>query len=493
MNLFSILPPYILPFPKPDRVKPIQKETFAFAASFAPMHQLAERTKSVKGKLGLPLFPKERRQFYDLRTPLNWAVGLALFSLTSEKTPGGWQEVTIADLEDRVYCLTERDAPRRGDHRTDILAEVVKLHTMHNWYVSYNWEQKDRVWKRTLTIGSMVAIPQFELKYIDKKTGRLVLPSDTGIGKLAIPFEIKGRRVYTPDGKDILSLPSLPSDRFRLKRIRWRWLPSFVDDLLAAPALEKKGKVKKDSSGKVLRGGFNIQVAVRIFDALAVLRKERAYIAHDLLILLASDISKAGGSNVVERNAERLFDLLGIEADPKHKDRREEAVGRAIFRLKERDIRALLPGSDEYPREATNKPRRPGPYYRLNRSSEFMPAAALSSKENAALAIEAEDEAAPEPLALPEPKADQIALPGIIEDAPPIPSGADIRAARETARVNLRDFARMMEGPAIGTWSRYETGKPIRVGNIKPEVWKRVRDFIAQHKKKGSENEGDGT
>jgi hypothetical protein len=464
---------------------PVSAGTFAIAQGFLPMHHLAKRAKTINGKLGIPLFPEERRQFYELRTPLNWAVGLALFSLTSEKSPGNWQETDIQDLEDRVFCLTERDAPRRGDHRSDILTEVVKLHTTHNWYVRYNWKQTGRVWKRTVTIGSNVVIPEFELEYIDKTTGDWVLPSNPAFRKLVIPFEVKGRRAYTPDGKDI---PSLPSDRFRLKRIRWRWLPSFVDDLLAGPAVDEKGKIKKDSKGNILRGGFNIQVAVRIFDALAVLRKEKAYIAHDLLILLASDILGAAKSNVIERNAEKLFDRLGLEYDPKHKGRREEAVGRAIFRLKQPDIGALLPLSDEYPREAkAPKSRHVNPLYRLIRSSEFMPPAALSSKEDA-LANKAEGEAAPEPLALPDPKTkvDQIALPGLVEDAPSIPSGADIRAAREAAGVNLRDFARMMDGPAFKTWSNYETGKPIRVDNIKAGVWDRVRDFLSQHGKKES-------
>ena len=82
----------------------------------------------------------------------------------------------------------------------------------------------------------------------------------------------------------------------------------------------------------------------------------------------------------------------------------------------------------------------------------------------------------------PQPEKDQLVLPGLIEAAQPIPSGPDIRAAREAAGVNLRDFARMMNGPAFKTWSNYETGKPIRV---KSEVWQRVRDFISQHGKKG--------
>ncbi len=44
----------------------------------------------------------------------HWATGLALFRFTSPDRPEDWQEVTLADLTDRVLCLTERDAPRRG-------------------------------------------------------------------------------------------------------------------------------------------------------------------------------------------------------------------------------------------------------------------------------------------------------------------------------------------------------------------------------------------
>ena len=71
--------------------------------------------------------------------------------------------------------------------------------------------------------------------------------------------------------------------------------------------------------------------------------------------------------------------------------------------------------------------------------------------------------------------------------AQPIPDGKAIRAAREAAGVNLRDFARNMAGPDFSTWSRYESGRPIRVGSIKPDTWQRVRDFIAQHAPKPSE------
>ena len=78
--------------------------------------------------------------------------------------------------------------------------------------------------------------------------------------------------------------------------------------------------------------------------------------------------------------------------------------------------------------------------------------------------------------------------------AQPIPDGSVIRAAREAAGLNLRDFARRMDGrdavlhgkeapkPSFKTWSLIETGQRTeRSGRIPEAVWNRVRDFVAQH------------
>jgi len=461
-------------------------EVFPVAAGFVPMHKLSERNRA-----GLPLFPKASRTFHALRTPLNVATGLALFYFTSPDRPGDWQEVTMHALTDQVYCLTERDAPRRGDQAPDVLGEVVKLFSETIAIVAPRFKKCGRLWKSRVELRLDRVIATLGLTYLDTKTGRRVYPDDPALQKFVKPLNVKGRRVYTPDKKDI---KALIGERWKLETIRWRWSPTIVDDLLSAPALDKKGNVMRDKKGKVIRGGYNIKVIIRIFDALFRLRSERAYIAHDLLVLLATDIYKprtkqsTTARNVVEREASRLFDLLGLEADPKHPGRREEAVAGAIYRLKQPDIGALLPGSDELPHHPSQADLKGGrwknPRYRLIRSALFTPPGILTKAE--AEALEAE-EAAPEPLPHPEPKTktDQAVLPGM-EDAQPIPSGADIRAAREAAGVNLRDFARMMAGPAFKTWSNYETGKPIRVGSISPDVWKRVRDFILQHGKKGA-------
>lgn len=471
--------------PEPDRAAAIRGTTFPVAAGFAPMHKVAERNPS-----GLLQYPEEYKKFHEQRTPLNWAVGLALFSVTSEKTPGDYQEISIKELEDRVFCLTSRNAQSRGDYKPDILAEVIKLHTVKNAFVRYDWEKKGRAWYRNIVLDSSYAIPNLGLVYLDKR-GRRTLPSDPVHRDETLPLEVKGRRAYTPDGRNI---KALPKDRYKLDRISWRWNPTFADDLKAAASLDAKNNIRRDAGGKILRGGFNIRIAVDIFKALFRLRAERAFLAHDLLILLSHDIYKppkqstAAGRNIIEREANRLFDLLGLEADLNHPERREEAVAGAIFRLKEKDIAALLPGSDERPRIDSNPQRRKGLYYRLVRSPAYTPKAALVTKEEAIeLETAAVEDAAPIlPPALPGPKAAQAVLPGMeLPAAAPIPAGADIRAARDVAGVNLRDFAEAMKGPSFKTWSMIETGqRSASTGRIPEAVWQRVRNFIAQHKPK---------
>ena len=471
---------FIIPDTKPKSVFPIRAGDFKVAGGYVhPIFGLSKRKKD------LPLL----QEYYEPQTPLNWAVGLVMFSLTDEdkvKT-GDWQEASVRDIEDRVFCLTERDAPRRGDHRTDILAEVVKLHTTRNWYYEIDTVRVGRAWTKRATIGSQYAMPELQLIFLDTKTGKRVFPTDATVRALTKPLEVKGRRVTQPDGKGILALPKGP---WELEAIRWRWVQAFNDDLLIAPALEEKGKrkglPKKTTTGKTIRKGYLVKVAGNVLTALHNLRAEGRgeMYASRLLLMLAHNLNKTEDGIA----ADRVFRMLGIPEDyaTTAHEKPEDLVARAVLRLKERDIRALLAGSDEYPRTDLNQDRRKGAYYRLIRSPEYTPRTGITSKADA-LAIEAEYEDAPEQKALAGPKADQAVLPGMeAPAAQPIPDGKVIRAAREAADMSLRDFARMIKGPAFKTWSRYETGKPIRVESIKPDTWQRVRDFIAQHGGKGS-------
>ena len=461
---------------------PILDGSFNIAGGYVrPIFGLSELKKD------LPLL----LEFHEPQTPFNWAVGLAMFSLTNEDKvrSGDWQEAKIRDIEDKVYCLMERDAPRHGQHREDILAEVVKLHTKKNWYYEIETVQVGRAWTKRATVGSQYAIPEIQFIFLDTKTGKRTFPSDPAVRQLLIPLEVKGRRTVKPDGKDILFLPK---GRWELESIRWRWVQSFNDDLSLTPALVESGRRKglsmKTTTGKTIRKGYLIKVAGNVFHALGRLRSEGrgSLYACRLLIMLASNLNKTESGI----KADRVFRMLGIPEDYQSRthEKPEELVARAVLRLKERDVRALLAGSDEYPRTDPNPDRRKGPYYCFKRSPEYTPRTGIVSKEDA-LGIEAEYEVAPEPLALPDLKtrADQVALPGIMEDAPPIPSGSSIRAAREAAGLTLRRFAEVIGGPSFKTWSMIETGQRSEsAGRIKPEVWKRVRDFISQHGKKGS-------
>jgi len=441
-----------------------------------------------KKKQDMPLL----RNFHEPQTPLNWAVGLALFSLTDEDRvrAGDWQEARIADLEDRVFCLTDRGAPRRGDHRTDILAEVVKLHTTRNWYYEVETVQVGRAWKKRAVIGSQYAIPELQLVFLDMKTGKRAFPTDAAVRAMKVPLEVKGRRVLKPDGKDI---PALPTDRWKLEAVRWRWVQAFHDDLLLTPAMiedgRRKGLPKKTTTGKTIRKGYLIRVADNVFAALQSLRAEGrgSLYACRLLVMLAHNLNKTEAGIA----ADRVFRMLGIPEDYAERTHKkpEDLVAAAVLRLKQRDIGALLAGSDEYPRTDPNPDRRKGPYYRFVRSPDYTPRTGITSKEDAEKveAEYAEDAAPAQPPALPGPKANQAVLPGM-EEAPamPIPAGPDIWAAREAAGMNLRRFAETVGGGSFNTWARYERGEAIRVKSIEPDTWQRVRDFVAQHGGKGS-------
>ncbi len=481
----------LIPIPsrKPDQVRPVKQEYFPVASSYNPL-PIFKLTET--GRSGLPLHLEKRQQFLRYRTPLNWAVGLAFFYFTSEKDPGGWQKVRVSELENRIYNLMESGETGRTQQREDILAEAVKLHTQKNYYLKYGIKRFGKVWSRDfIGLGSEYVISSLELFYKDKG-GEIVSSTDHALRKIAIDLEVNGRRVTSALGKDI---KALPKDRFTLHSIGWRWNPVYVDDLKAVPLFDKKGRIMKDKLGRVIRSGWNVKVPARIFAASAKLRAEKAYVAHNLLILVCHDIYKPPPQskkprNTLEREAERLYAMLNLEYDPKHPDRREEAVEKAIFRLKQPDIAALLPGSDERPRLAPDSwiksGRRKNPIYHLVRSPLFMPAGILLSKEQAKDIEGEEDVPALPPIQIEAaPKIEiQKTLP-FTEKPKPIPTGTEIRAARSAAGVNIRDFARMMKGPSFKTWSMMERGeRNPGTGRIDPAVWQRVRDFVEKHKPK---------
>ena len=466
-----------------------QKNYFPVAGGYVrPIYGLSARPED------LPLL----QEFYAPQTPLNWAVGLAMFALTDEDKvrSGSFQEVRIDDLVDMVFQITERDVPRRDNQKTDILAEVVKLHSQKNWYYEVELVRVGRAWQKRAVIGSQYAIPELQMVFVDTKTGKRTLPSDREVRAAVVPLMVKGRRVAKPDGKNI---PALPPDRWRLESIRWRWVQSFNEDLLLTPALveegRRKGLPKTTTGGKAIRKGYLIQVAANVFRALRILRAEGrgSLYACRLLVMLAHDINRRKRPEIA---ADRVFRMLGIGEDYTSRTHRkpEDLVADAVLRLKQRDIGALLAGSDEFPRTDPNADRRKGPYYRFVLAPAYMPKAGLTTREDA-LTIEAEFQDAPvegaaegpaaaagQRAAAPGPAEEQTVLPGMT--TPAVPSGAAVRAAREAAGLTLREFARYAAGPDFSTWSRYEAGKAIRVDRIPEAVWTRVRDFVNKHPKK---------
>lgn len=455
---------------EPSRVEAGRDPSFAVAGAFVrPIYALS------KAKEDLPLL----REWHDPRTPLNWAVGFALFSLTDPDRirRGEMQEASIKDIADAVFCLTEREASIRGDHRTDILAEIIKLHTARTYYFFVEAVRVGKIWKKRAELGSQYPLPELVLVFRDRKTGKRGTPTDALLQAMAIPLEVNGRRA-SKDGKD---LKALPSDRWVLDAVRWRWLPAFCDDLLIAPDLiedgPRKGLPKKTASGKVIRKGYLIPFTRTIFTAMRTLRAEgqHSFYACRLLVMLAGNLHKTEDGIA----ADRVFRMLGIP-EGKQKER-EDIVSAAVRRLKALDIGALLDGSDEEPRHDPNPDRRRGPYYRFFRAPDFTPSFGIAADKAEADAIAAEY--APEPDAAPSSPPSTIMqtayLPGL--EADPLPTGGELRAAREHAGMTLRAFAKLVGDGSHNTWAKYERGDQTLPWRIKEDAWKRVRAFVASH------------
>lgn len=470
-------PVEILP---PSRVSAIGAAAFPIASKYTrTIYGLSKDEKD------LPLL----KEYHELQNPLNWAVGLALFSLTDEEEVrlGNWHEAELEEIAARVNCLDE-DGVRVDRHDADaVLAEVVKLHKRQNTYYEIKSRKVGKYYTNDVVIGSYYAIPELEILFIDTETKKLVKASDPSLRELVDSLLFDGRRIRRPRDEDeeerLKTFPKGTKEkaaRYRPHAVRWRWVQAFRDDLLISPDLiesgERKGRPKRTRGGRVLRKGSLIRVAFNIFDALKNLRQLKEKYACRLLIILASNLNKPEDGIA----ADRVYRMLALEETPGQPGRREDIVASAVARLI--GIGVLLPRSDTTPRMDPNPERRKGPYYRLYRSPEYFPKAGITTKEGA---IEIE-KAYSEPLALPAPAPavpgqteTQTHLPGL--EAAPLPSGAEISTAREAAGMNLRDFARAMAGPTFSTWSRYEAGKSVRAESISSEVWQRVRAFVAEH------------
>jgi len=455
---------------EPDSITPIER--------FSVPGKLLQTSHRMPDK-NPDLFSEELKH----QTPLKWSVLMALFASTDiERIQDRMmQEISLTALADKVYCLTETGAPPRGKQRNDILAEVVKLHTEQRYYYKVEPKQVGRRASKSYYVqGSTYAISAMELVFVDRHTGKHAFPNDAALREFRQCLEIKGKKARQLDGNQV---SALPKDRYRLESIRWNWAQVYQDDLLRLPSMYVNGNMAglpmKTTSGAVIRKGYSVGVPNEILNAFRILRSEGSgnLFACTLLLLLAGDIRNP---NKTEYNASRLFRQLGINNLSSQK--KLALVAKTIWRLKQQDIRALLPGSDEYPRTDPNPDRRKTPYYRLKRAPQYIPKQGFATKQEMK---EIEAENATTKKAKPEQTAGvQASLPGL--DAMPgyeIPSGVEIRLARKAAGITIREFARKIgKKTSYSTWARYEQGKHIRVENISYREWNKVRKFCTENK-----------
>ena len=440
-----------------------------------------------------------------MQTAFNRTVGMAAAALTKTDTREAimdWQSATVEEVADLVFCRSEEGTLAHGQNREDILKAFEALRAIPVPIVKIDWKQvgtdRNPRWVKEYKLRVASLLQSYGAVFVEKKTGKRAVAADPAHRK----DRIKGKADRRKTMKELVAqnpadgiLESFPPDRFTLTGFEWRWNTDIAEDFICPQvALDGKGRPRlKLKKGRHIEGSRFINLNRRYFTVQKHLREAGSTYAPRLLDLIVSEkthiTSHGKGAVWIEIEALKVVKWLGLwpeyEGRPKHV--LEDHVAPAIMLLIKEKV--MLPESWLVPQTDKNPDRRKNPFFRW-KVAELWSTVALVPEDEAK---EIEDELVKQAEAeeavrsQPQPEKDQLVLPGLIEAAQPIPSGPDIREAREAAGMNLRDFARIVNGPAIGTWSHYETGKPIRVKSIPPDVWQRVLDFIAQHGKKGAE------
>jgi hypothetical protein len=414
-----------------------------------------------------------------------------------------WQSATVAEVEDLVYCRSEEGTPAHGQHRFDILKAFEALRAIPIPIVKIDWKQIGTNWnprwvkQYKLRVASL--LQSYGAVFVEKKTGKRVFAADPARRKDKVKAKPDRRKTV----RDLVAqnpsggiLESFPSDRFTLTGFEWRWNTDIAEDFICPQvALDAKDRPRlKLKGGRHHEGSRFINLTRRYFPVQKHLRDTGSIYAPRLLDLLVSEkthiASRGKGAVWIEIEASKVIKWLDLWTEyqdrPKHV--LENHVVDAVMALIREKV--MLPESWLVPQRDKNPDRRKGEYYRWKVAELWSTVALVPPEEakdiEAELVAEAESAQPAQPDALP---AVQAVLPGLEAPlAPPIPSGPDIRGAREAAGLNLRRFAEAMGGPNFSTWSRYESGRPIRAGSIKPDTWQRVRDFVGKHlPKAGSE------
>lgn len=410
-----------------------------------------------------------------------------------------WQSATVAEVEDLVFCRSEEGTLAHGQHRFDILKAFEALRAIPVPIVKIDWKQigTDRnprfVKEYKLRVGSL--LQSYGAVFVEKKTGKRVFASDPGRKKDKVKAKAD-RRKKTRDlvAENIADgiLESFPPDRFTLTGFEWRWNTDIAEDFICPQvALDAKDRPRRGLKGRPhIEGSRFIKLNRRYFAVMKHLREAGSIYGPRLLDLIVSEkthiTSRGKGAVIIEIQADKVVKWLNLWTEyqerPKHV--LEDHVAAAVMALIKEKV--MLPESWLVPQIDANPDRRKSPFYRWKVADLWSTVALIPSdeakeiEEELVKEAEADEAARSQPAPVAQAETDQTVLPGIDTPSTLIPSGADIRAAREAAGLNLRRFAEAMAGPDFSTWSRYESGKPIRVGSIPADVWQRVRDFIVQ-------------
>jgi len=441
-----------------------------------------------------------------LQTTFNRTVGMAAAALTNTDTRDAildWQSAKVADIADLVFWRSEEGTLSYGKNREDILKAFEALRAIPVPIVKIDWKQigTDRnpryVKEYKLRVASL--LQSYGAVFIDKETGKEVRAADPVQKKNLVKAKADRRKTI----KELVAqnivdgiLESFPPDRFTLTRFEWRWNTDIAEDFICPQvALDGKGRPRKKlKGGRHIEGSRFINLNRRYFAVQKHLREAGMTYAPRLLDLIVSEkthISSRGkGAVWIEIQADKVIKWLDLWTDYQDHAKHvlEDHVAPAVMALIREKV--LFPESWLVPQVDKNPDRRKTPFYRWKVAELWSTVALVTPEEAKEVEDELVKEAEAAEVARSQPKPDQAVLPGMEEpDAQPIPDGKDIRAAREAAGLNLRRFAEVIGGPSFKTWSMIETGqRSSSAGRIPETVWKRVRDFIAQHgPKAGSE------
>jgi len=492
--------------PEPDRAVAVRAEYFHAPGRLfdTPRHAAAHQDT-------LPAIGR-----WYVQTAFNRTVGMAAAALTKTDTRDAildWQSATVAEVADLVFCRSEEGALAHGQNREDILKAFESLRAIPVPIVRIDWKKvgtdRNPRWVKEYKLQVASLLQSYGAVFVDKD-GKEVHAGDPAQKKHLVkgkPDRRKTLKALVAQNPADGILESFPPDRYTLTRFEWRWNTDIAEDFICPQvALDGKGRPRRALKGRPhIEGSRFINLNRRYFAVQKHLRDAGSKYAPRLLDLIVSEkthiTSRGKGAVWIEIQADKVIKALDLWVEyrsrPKHV--LEDHIAPAVMALIREKV--MLPESWLVPQLDKNPDRRKTAFFRWKVAELWSTVALVPPDEakdiEAELVKEAEaaEVARSQPAPDAQPKTDQAVLPGMEEPpAQPIPDGSVIRAARDAAGLNLRDFARRMDGrdavlhgkeapkPSFKTWSLIETGQRTeRSGRIPEAVWNRVRDFVAQH------------